>query len=296
MIIESTPGRPAGRHAASRRSARAEMRRPIALAVAMHRTRAARSRSPTVEIVVAVAVATGVIAALQSITPGLGARQSSTCWRCSRSRSGAGELAALVTAVLSVLTLNYFFITPRHRLTIAHSQDVVELVVLLIVAVVVGRLAALAPPSAPPRPRAARGSPRRASARRRCWPRSPRRSSPATASSAQLESIGGRIAARDRRRAARGSRSSRCRRRSPARSRSGCASRSRTRVAVRVAATASWTAADLERIAEPLGRLIDVAVERERSPSARPRPRRRGAPTSPGRRSSTRSRTTCARR
>ena len=55
-----------------------------------------------------------------------------------------GEIPALVTAVLSMLTLNYLFIPPRHQLAIAHSRDVAELAVLLIVAVVVGRLAALA--------------------------------------------------------------------------------------------------------------------------------------------------------
>jgi two-component system sensor histidine kinase KdpD len=50
----------------------------------------------------------------------------------------------LVTSLLSVLTLNYLFVTPRHRLAISHSRDVVELVVLLIAAVVVGRLASIA--------------------------------------------------------------------------------------------------------------------------------------------------------
>lgn len=55
-----------------------------------------------------------------------------------------GELPALITSILSALVLNYLFIAPRHRLAIAHSQDVVELVVLLITAVVVGRLAAIA--------------------------------------------------------------------------------------------------------------------------------------------------------
>ena len=54
-----------------------------------------------------------------------------------------GELAALASALLSVLVLNYFFIAPRHRFAIAHSQDLIELVVFLIAAVVVGRLAAL---------------------------------------------------------------------------------------------------------------------------------------------------------
>ena len=55
-----------------------------------------------------------------------------------------GEPAALVTAFLSVLALNYFFIEPRHRLTIADSEYVVALIVFLIVAIVVGRLAATA--------------------------------------------------------------------------------------------------------------------------------------------------------
>lgn len=55
-----------------------------------------------------------------------------------------GELPALLTAFLSVLTLNFFFIEPRHRLTIADSRNVVALVVLLIAALVVGRLAAAA--------------------------------------------------------------------------------------------------------------------------------------------------------
>jgi two-component system sensor histidine kinase KdpD len=55
-----------------------------------------------------------------------------------------GLVAALATAVASVLALNYFFITPVHRLTIADSENVVALAVFLIVAVVVGRLAAAA--------------------------------------------------------------------------------------------------------------------------------------------------------
>jgi len=55
-----------------------------------------------------------------------------------------GETPALITAFLSVLVLNYFFIEPRHRLTIADSHNVVALGVLLIAALVVGRLAAAA--------------------------------------------------------------------------------------------------------------------------------------------------------
>jgi two-component system sensor histidine kinase KdpD len=55
-----------------------------------------------------------------------------------------GELPALASAVGGVLLFNYFFIEPRHRLTIADSENVVALAVLLIAAVVVGRLASAA--------------------------------------------------------------------------------------------------------------------------------------------------------
>src|SRR5690348_2475774 len=94
-----------------------------------------------VETVIAVAIASGAVAALQDSAPatGLGAIYLLAVLEVAIRR---GELAALAAAVLSALTLNYFFITPRHQLTIAHSQDVVELIVFLIVAVVVGRLAA----------------------------------------------------------------------------------------------------------------------------------------------------------
>src|SRR5262249_48600682 len=52
-----------------------------------------------------------------------------------------GQVPALVAAVLGVLTLNYFFIKPLHQLTIADSDNVVALGVLLLAALVVGRLA-----------------------------------------------------------------------------------------------------------------------------------------------------------
>jgi two-component system sensor histidine kinase KdpD len=55
-----------------------------------------------------------------------------------------GEIPALATALGSVAVLNFFFIAPRHRLTIADSHNVVALGVLLIAALVVGRLAAAA--------------------------------------------------------------------------------------------------------------------------------------------------------
>src|SRR5205085_8123087 len=106
------------------------------------------SRSPrtwgltAVEIVIAVAVATGGVAALEGVTPaeGLGILYLLAVLAIAIRR---GQLAALLTALLSVLTFNFLFITPRHRLEIAHSRDVVNLVVLLIAAIVVGRLASI---------------------------------------------------------------------------------------------------------------------------------------------------------
>ena len=55
-----------------------------------------------------------------------------------------GQIAALITALLSVAVLNFFFIEPRYRLTIADSHNVAALGVFLIAALVVGRLAAAA--------------------------------------------------------------------------------------------------------------------------------------------------------
>ncbi len=94
-----------------------------------------------VEVVLAVGAATAVVALMQSAAPpaGLGVIYLLAVLEVAVRR---GELAALTTAVLAVLTLNYFFITPRQRLSIAHTQDLVELAVFLIAALVVGRLAA----------------------------------------------------------------------------------------------------------------------------------------------------------
>ena len=85
-----------------------------------------------------------------------------------------GQVAALAAAVLGVLTLNFFFIEPLHRLTIADSDNVVALGVLLMAALVVGRLAGQSRRAgrrgrAPAEQAAAR------EARRRCSPRRPRR-------------------------------------------------------------------------------------------------------------------------
>jgi two-component system sensor histidine kinase KdpD len=54
------------------------------------------------------------------------------------------ETAAIATAIGSVLALNFFFVEPRHQLRISHSEDVVALGVFLVAALVVGRLATTA--------------------------------------------------------------------------------------------------------------------------------------------------------
>src|SRR5246127_4518749 len=81
------------------------------------------------EIVLAVAAATAGVAALQSSTPveGLGILYLLAVLLVAIRR---GQWPALITALLSVLTFNYLYLPPRHQLTIAHSADVVELVVL----------------------------------------------------------------------------------------------------------------------------------------------------------------------
>jgi two-component system, OmpR family, sensor histidine kinase KdpD len=55
-----------------------------------------------------------------------------------------GQRAALVTALASVLLLNFLFVDPRYHLTVAEVDNAVALIVLFVVAVIVGRLAARA--------------------------------------------------------------------------------------------------------------------------------------------------------
>ena len=205
------------------------------------------------------AAATGGVAALQSSAPaaGLGMLYLLAVLAIAVRR---GQVPALVTAVLSVLVLNYLFITPRHRLSIAHSQDVVELAVLLIAAVVVGRLAAQS------REKAAEAENRAglASAREREANLIAQAASAVLAGEnvqAQLESIGKRIAL------ATGAGSARVVLEpvpSPAPEEVAVHLPARARRAwLYITRDGDWPQADIERVAEPLGRLIDVAVERE---------------------------------
>ncbi len=212
------------------------------------------------EIVAAVALASGGVAALQSSTgvQGLAILYLLAVLAIAIRR---GLVPALITAVLSSLTFNYFFLPPRHELAIAHSQDVVELVVLLIAAVVVGRLAAVA------RERAAEAEARAglAADREREAKLLAEVASAILAGEsvgAQLESIGKRIAlatGAGRARVVIGP--------VPA------PQPDETTVPLQVRAgnawlyltgDVGWEPAAIERVAEPIGRLIDVAVERER--------------------------------
>jgi two-component system sensor histidine kinase KdpD len=94
----------------------------------------------TVEVLAWVGLATALVAILDSIAEpaGLGSLYLIAVLAVAIRR---GQVAALAAAVLGVLTLNFFFIKPLHQLTIADSDNVVALAVLLLAALVVGRLA-----------------------------------------------------------------------------------------------------------------------------------------------------------
>src|ERR1700729_23824 len=212
-----------------------------------------------VEVLLATAIATGVVAALQSDAPpaGLGAIYLLAVLAIAIRR---GELAALATAVLGVLTLNYLFIAPRHQFAIAHTQDVIELVVFLIAAIAVGRLAAAG------RQRAAEAESRAriAAAREREATLLAEAASAILAGrslQAQLDSIGARVAD------ATGATRARVAVESvPSPRDAELAFRlvANARVWLYISDDATWDEREIERIAEPLGRLIDVPVERQR--------------------------------
>jgi two-component system sensor histidine kinase KdpD len=211
------------------------------------------------EVVAAVAAATAAVAGLQGITSAsdLGSVYLLAVLAIAIVR---GELAALATAALGVLTFNFFYIAPRHQLAIAHSQDLAQLVVLLIAAVVVGRLAGLA------RQRAAEADSRArtAVAREREAKLLAEVASAILAGrsvEAQLQNIGSRVAT------ATGARNARLTLEpvpSPHGGEIAVGLHARARRAwLYVSADGGWAPDELERLSEPLGRLIDVAVERD---------------------------------
>ena len=213
-----------------------------------------------VDCVASVAVATGVAAALDSLTTasGLGTVFLLAVLFVAIRR---GEAAALVTAVLSVISLNFFFIEPRHQLTINDSENFVALAVLLIAAMVVGRLAQIA------RNRAleAEERARDAAAREREAELLAAAGSAVLAGTnitGQLENVGASLGA------SAGASSVRLELASSPSPRPG-------EFEVRLPTTtrpcwlyvsddAAWNRAALNRITAPLARLIDVALERER--------------------------------
>lgn len=212
------------------------------------------------EMCLAIGLCTAAVALLQSAAPaaGLGVIYLLAVLAIAIRR---GEVAALITAVLSMLTLNYLFIPPEHELTIAHSRDVAELVVLLIVAVVVGRLAALARH----REEEAERRATEALAHEREATLLAEMASTILAGhpiSGQLERLSGRLAG------AMGASEARLELGAvptPRPDEIAVRVRSRARPAwLYVSSDAGWTQADLERLSEPFGRLLDVALERER--------------------------------
>src|SRR2546430_15093899 len=96
-----------------------------------------------IEAIGAIAVASGAVALLEDVAPvtGLGVVYLLAVLFVASRR---GEIAALGTAVAAVLTLNFFFIEPRHRLTISDSRNVAALGGFLIARLVGSRLAAAA--------------------------------------------------------------------------------------------------------------------------------------------------------
>lgn len=172
-----------------------------------------------------------------------------------------GEIPALGTAVLSVLSLNFFFIEPRHRLTVADSENVVALGVLLIAAFVVGRLAHAARSRATEAESQARGAAAREGEAELL----------AAAGSAvlagtdirgQLENVGISVGA------SAGASSVRLELASSPSPRPG-EFEVRLPTVTRpcwlyVSEDVGWDRSAIDRIAKPLAKLIDVALERER--------------------------------
>jgi two-component system sensor histidine kinase KdpD len=211
------------------------------------------------EVLLSVAAATGLVALLDKAAPiaGLGVVYLLAVLLIAIRR---GELAALATAVLSVLALNFFFIEPRHRLTISDSENVVALGVLLIAAIVVGRLAA----TARDRTREAEARATLAAARER--------EAAILAEAASAVLAGGDLEGQlDNLTASVAASTSETLRMELTAAPPEAASGQRVPLSSRrrpgwiwAAPNSGWEREDLERMAEPLGRLIDIAHEHER--------------------------------
>jgi two-component system, OmpR family, sensor histidine kinase KdpD len=167
-----------------------------------------------------------------------------------------GQIAALAAAVLGVLILNYFFIEPLHRLTISDSDNVVALGVLLVAALVVGRLAG-------------QSRQRAAEAELRAEQAAAREGEAAMLADAATAVLGGEaevVAGLSSSLRAAGAGEVRLESSAAPQARAGeralrLPTRARS-VWLYAAASSDWTETDLKRIAAPLARLIDVAEER----------------------------------
>jgi len=205
-----------------------------------------------------VAVSTALVALLDTVTPvtGLAVVYLLAVLLLAIHR---GEIAALGTALISVLTLNLLFIEPRYTLTISDAENIVALAVFLIVAVVVGRLATRA------REQAAEAERRAIVAAAR--EREARMLAAAASSLAdgggldtQLRSIAG-VTTQGQEHV----RVELCHAPSPAPGELAVRLPTSGRAAwLYLSEEQSWTKEDQERISEALARLIDVALERER--------------------------------
>jgi two-component system, OmpR family, sensor histidine kinase KdpD len=217
-----------------------------------------RIAATTLETLAWVGIATAVVAILDSVaTPaGLGSIYLIAVLAVAIRR---GQIAALAAAALGVLTLNFFFIKPLHQLTIADSDNVVALGVLLIAALVVGRLASLS------RQRAAEAELRAEQAAAR----EQEAALLADAATVLLEGSDEIVAGISRSLETAGHGELRLEASSAPHARDGertlrlpTATRP---VWLHATASSGWSERDLNRIATPLATLLDVAAERERA-------------------------------
>jgi two-component system, OmpR family, sensor histidine kinase KdpD len=217
-----------------------------------------RIAATALETLAWVGLATGLVALLDSVAEpaGLGSLYLIAVLAVAIRR---GQVAALAAAVLGVLTLNFFFIEPLHQLTIADSDNVVALGVLLVAALVVGRLAGLS-------------KQRAAEAELRAEQADAREREAAMLAQAATAFLGGSddaVAGISRSLEAAGKGELRLETGTVPRAREGERSLrlpTETRSAfIYAPASSGWTGADLNRVATPLARLLDVAVEREQT-------------------------------
>jgi two-component system, OmpR family, sensor histidine kinase KdpD len=215
-----------------------------------------RIAATTLETLAWVGLATALVALLNSVAhpAGLGSLYLIAVLAVAVRR---GQVAAMAAAVLGVLTLNFFFIEPLHQLAISDSDDVVALGVLLFAALVVGRLAGES------RRRAAEAELRaeQAAARER------EAAMLAEAATAFLSGSDDAIAGISRSLDTAGRGELRLEASAVPRPREGERSLrlpTRTKSAwIYARGSSGWIDADLRRVAMPLARLLDVAVERE---------------------------------